>query len=268
MKLELVNDNSAPAAGESLEKSLIPTQARVPGATPAVIKETNITGSSSAAAETRLPDRLDKLRILEDSLEAEKQKFAGASPRQRLQECLLKSSLWLTDRMAGQSSPKHLSQLDRLAQVYLERQRNDMAELTYLRALHIREQFYGKGQPELAISVQGLAAICELRGDFVRAEELYKEAIELQENGLRKILFLYSEKVSDAAKLSGQLDQLFNCVSSLSRLYASQGRQHLCAVVYEKALALSKEIVEREPSARTVLDESVKEHLRVMSHLA
>ena len=266
LKLDLVNDSCQSEEESSPAKSLIPKVAKIQAPAPAVIKETNLSCVPTAPIELRSLERSRELRCLEESL-LETSVAERLSLKLQVTECLLKSHLWLTDRIAGQSSPKHLAQLDRLAEIYQSRQRNDLAELTHQRALHIREQFYGKGQPELAVSVRGLAGVQLSRSNFQRAEELYKEAIELYENGLRKILFLYSEKVTDAAKLGVQLNELFGTVSDLSRLYAVQGRQQLCAVVYEKALALTSEIIEREPAAEETLNEAVKQHLNAMQEL-
>jgi hypothetical protein len=262
LKLDLVNESSV---DQTESKSMIPELARIQ--LPDSVNDSSAQASSETA-DSRSQEISGRLRNLEFRLEQQRQNVARTNAKQHLQECFLKSSLWLTDRVAGQSSPKHLSQLDRLAQIYFERQRNDLAELTHMRALHIREEFYGKGQPELACSLQGLATIAEVRGNYSRAEELYKEAIELQANGLRKILFLFSEKVTDAARLSCQLDQLFACVRSLSNLYALQGRQRLCVVVYEKAQSLAAEIIEREPSAEPVLNETIARHMEAMKELA
>ncbi len=266
LKLDLVNDSCQAEEEPNAAKSLIPKVAKVQAPAPAVVKESNLSCVPTAPIELRSLERTRELRCLEESL-LETSAAERLSLKLQVTECLLKSHLWLTDRIAGQSSPKHLAQLDRLAGIYQSRQRNDLAELTHQRALHIREQFYGKGQPELAVSVRGLAGVQLSRSNFQRAEELYKEAIELYENGLRKILFLYSEKVTDAAKLGAQLNELFGTVGDLSRLYALQGRQQLCSVVYEKALALSSEIIEREPAAEETLNEAVKQHLNAMQEL-
>ncbi len=232
--------------------------------------QSNLTCTPSAPIELRSMERSERLRALEDQLteQGEKQDSVD-STKLRIMESWLKSSLWITDRVVGQSSPRHLSQLDQLAELYFEQQRNDLAELTYLRALHIREQFYGKGQPELAVSVTGLAKIYEVRGNYVRAEEMYKEAISLQESGLRKVLFLYSEKVIDASKLTKQIDAIFSSITDICRLYSRLGKGQQCAVVYEKALGLSAEIAEREPAAAAnELKECIERRLDGMKQLS
>lgn len=247
--------------------SMIPDLAKA-ACNPAVAHPSNLTCVPSTPIELRSLERTEKLRSLEDELlEPEREKNAQSKIKFKISECFLKSSLWVKDRIVGQSSPKHLEELDRLANLYFEQQRNDLAELTHLRALHIREQFYGKKQPELAVSLRGLASIYEARGNYLRAEEMQKEAIEMQENGLRKMLFLYSEKVIDSGKLSQQLDDLFASVAELANLYALTGKQKICNVVYEKAVALTSDICEREPTVEHILHQVVQPHIDAMREL-
>ncbi|MBX9722695.1 MAG: tetratricopeptide repeat protein, partial [Candidatus Obscuribacterales bacterium] len=264
LKLDLLDQQKTKLSSPN---SMIPSIAEVqtPGTTGA-----NLTCVPSAPIELRSMERSDKLRELEDQLlEAEEKQATVGNTKLRILESWLKSSLWITDRVVGQSSPKHLVQLDQLADLYFEQQRNDLAELTHLRALHIREQFYGKGQPELAISVSGLAKIYEARGNYIRAEEMYKEAISLQESGLRKILFLYSEKVIDSSKLTKQIDAIFASITDLSRMYAKLGKASQCAVVCEKAIGLSAEIAEREPAvAENELKGCIEKHIDEMRLLS
>lgn len=270
LKLDLLqNDLSSFTMPESHGNSMIPEAAKVHGANPAVLNPSNLTCVPSAPIELRSLERTEKLRSLEDELLDPESDAAGRSGiKHKSREYWLKCNLWLTDRLFGQSSPKHLEKLDGLAHLYFEQQNNDLAELTHLRALHIREQFFGKGQPELAENVRGLARIYEARGNYARAEEMYKEAIQLQEGGLRKVLFLYSERVIGNDKLDERLDALFACIADLSRLYSFQGKQSLCAVVYEKALALAAEIEEREPNAQQALKGSAASHLKTMEQFS
>jgi tetratricopeptide (TPR) repeat protein len=270
LKLDLLqNDVPSFSMPEHGSNSMIPEIAKVHGNNPAVLNPSNLTCVPSAPIELRSLERTEKLRSLEDELlDPEFEDGSKSKIRHKSREYWLKCNLWITDRLFGQSSPKHLEKLDRLAQLYFEQQNNDLSELTHLRALHIREQFFGKGQPELAENVRGLARIYETRGNFARAEEMYKEAIQLQEGGLRKVLFLYSERVIGNDKLDERLDLLFACIADLSRLYSMQGKQNLCAVVYEKALALAAEIQEREPNAEQALHGSAASHLKTMEELS
>lgn len=266
-QLNLVSDVNFgfPDTGE-FTKSMIPSIAKAPNAIPSVVNPANISCVPSAPIELRSLERTDKLRSLEEELlDEHREHLTRINWRLQAKECWLKSCLWLTDRLSGQSSPKHLEKLDELAKLYFEQQKNDLAELTHLRALHIREQFFGKRQPELAESVRGLAQIYEARGNYARAEQMYKEAIDLQEGGIRKVLFLYSEKVTDDERLRKQLVQLFSTINDLSQLYLNQGKQPLCAMVYEKALALWDAISEREPNAKPVLRESADKYLDSMA---
>lgn len=262
-QLDLVSDINI---GDSKTSSMIPKTAEIQNARPAVVNPANISCIPSAPIELRSLERSDKLRSLEDELlEPHRKEVSRLHWRLKMKECALKTSLWVTDRMAGQSSPKHLEKLDRLAALYFDQQKNDLAELAHMRALHIREQFFGKKQPELAKNIRGLASIYEARGNYIRAEQMYKEAIELQESGIRKILFLFSERVTDEAKLHEQLDQLFSCINDLNNLYVLLGKQNLCSVVFEKAQSVWDAIAEHEPAAIPALQEVADKYLKTMS---
>ncbi len=271
LALDLVNETDCLSMqlGNTEESSMIPSVARVPNQAPGVMHAANLACVPTAPIELRSLERSDKLRSLEDELlEPHRQKVAKSNWNLQLAECFLKSSLWLRDRISGQSSPKHLEHLDRLAELYFEQQRYDLAELTHLRALHIREQHYGKNQPELANNVLGLAAIYEARGNYLRAEQLYKDAISLQESGLRKIIFLFSEKVTDEGRLSQEFESLFCCINGLCRLYLEQGKKQLCAVVLEKAESVWQEIIDREPGAKQVLTNAAGKYLERMREMS
>lgn len=209
------------------------------------------------------------LRDMESSL-LEQKSPPGAPPliKKRSLEYLLKCKLWAADRVFGQSSPRHLEQLDKLADLYFEQNKLDLAELTHMRALHLREQFFGKGQPELAINIRGLARVCAARGNLNRADELFKKALELQESGLRKILFLYSEQVIGDARLKKELEPIFAGIAELAELYADNGRQSFCRVLYDKAEALIAEIIRQLPSSELTLNRSSSHHLRNIRQLS
>ncbi len=215
-------------------------------------------------------DRPDKLRELEDQLAISEHDTSCSMTtfKREMTETYLKACLWLMDRVKGPSSSMHLSYLDRLAELYFSRQRNELAELTHLRALHIRERVIGAKQPELAINIFGLAKIHEARGNNARAEELYREAVDLQELGLRKTLFLYSEKVIDGTKLSSQIDPLFASMAELVRFLVSQRKMKEAANVQAKAVHLFQDISERESeSLRSVLSATIEPHLLTMKEL-
>ncbi|MBX9685158.1 MAG: tetratricopeptide repeat protein [Candidatus Obscuribacterales bacterium] len=265
LRLNLLNElQSAPTASTQTH-SMIPPAAQTQNQT--LLKAQELSCVPSAPIELRSLERTEKLRSLEDEL-LDPQKGKASNLQMHLKECWLKSSLWFTDRIVGQSSPRHLEKLDKLARLHFEQQRNDLAELTHLRALHIREQHYGKRQTELAVNLQGLAEIYESRGNYLRAEEMYKEAIEVQENGLRKVLFLFSEKVIDEVKLETQLDAMFASIAGLAGLYALQNQNNLCTVILEKAEALVEEIHKREPAAASALSRSSEKHIQKIKECA
>lgn len=215
-------------------------------------------------------ERPDKLRELEDQLAISEQDTSCSMTtfKREMTETYLKTCLWLTDRIKGPSSPMHLQFLDRLAELYFSRQRNEMAELTHLRALHIRERFYGAKQPDLAINIFGLAKINESRGNFTRAEELFQEAADLQELGLRKILFLYNEKVIDGSKLASQLEPLFATFAEFVRFLVCQRQMKEAASIQLKAVQLFQDISERESQElRSVLSTTIEPHLLTIKEL-
>ena len=215
-------------------------------------------------------ERPDKLRELEDQLAISEQDTSCSMTtfKREMTETYLKACLWVMDRVKGPSSQMHLQFLDRLAELYFSRQRNEMAELTHLRALHIRERLYGAKQPDLATNVSGLARINESRGNMQRAEELYKEAVDLQEMGLRKNLFLYSEKVIDGAKLAMQVEPLFSSMAELVRFFVSQRKVKEAAAVQSKAVQLFQDMSVRESaSLRSVLSSIIEPHLLTMKEI-
>lgn len=215
-------------------------------------------------------ERPDKLRELEDQLAISEvdSSCSMTTFKREMTETYLKACLWLMDRIKGPSSPMHLRFLDRLADLYFSRQRNEMAELTHLRALHIRERFHGSKQPELAINIFGLAKIYEARGNFARAEELYREAADLQELGLRKILFLYNEGVIDGSKLSSQIEPLFSSLAELVRFLVSQRKMKEAANIQAKAVQIFQDISERESETlRSVLSSAIEPHLLTIKEL-
>ena len=60
----------------------------------------------------------------------------------------------------------------------------DKAEVPAQRSLQLREQALGKGHPEVAESLSGLAAVYQLRSDFPRAEPALQRALQVRESAL------------------------------------------------------------------------------------
>lgn len=264
MSMEVINQLPAPEF-PSLGSSMIPPIADV-----APLMDTGNFQAVSMTPSER-SDRPDKLRELEDQLAVSEQRNSTStlgSIKEDLVESYLKSCLWVMDRLKGQSSPTHLRFLDRLACLYFDRQRFELSELTHLRALHIREKCYGSKQPELSINMFGLAQIYECRNNLLRAEDLYRESIDLQELGLRKTLFLFSERVIDAGKFSGMVEPLFYKFSELVRFLVTQRKMKEAASLQERAVKIYTEISERESEAlRAILSSVVEPHLLTIKEL-
>ena len=214
-------------------------------------------------------ERPDRLRELEDQLAVAEHDSDSSVRTLRLDitEAYLKSCLWIVDRIKGQSSPAHLAHLDRLADIYFSRQRNDLAELTHLRALHIREHFHGAKQPELCPNISGLARIYDSRGNFVRAEEMYREAAALHERGLRKILFLYSERVIDANRLCKQVEPIFASFAELVNFLVTQRKMKEAAAVQNRATQLFNEITGESAGLHSILGSVIEPHLLTIQEL-
>lgn len=215
-------------------------------------------------------ERPDRLRELEDQL-AEAEHAAGSSLRTLkldIAESYLKSCLWIIDRIKGQSSPMHLPFLDQLADIYFSRQRNDMAELTHLRALHIREKFHGVKQAELHVNISGLARIYECRGNASRAGEMYLEAVDLLESGLRKTLFLFSEKVIDESKLAQQVQPLFASFAELVKFLVAQRQMKDAAAIQHRAVSLYDDITAGQSNGlQAILSSVIEPHLLTIKEL-
>ncbi|MCH4904383.1 tetratricopeptide repeat protein, partial [Cylindrospermopsis raciborskii CHAB3438] len=59
------------------------------------------------------------------------------------------------------------------------------AEQLYIRALSIREQQLGENHPDVASSLNNLAALYENQGRYTEAEQLYIPALSIQERLLK-----------------------------------------------------------------------------------
>lgn len=174
-------------------------------------------------------------------------------------ECVFKTLLWANALVRGQSSPSLIPLLDGLAAIYGEKHQNDDAETMHLRALSIKESYYGTRQPELAINVSGLADIYRRRHNFSRAEQMYKEAMRLHEKSVRKNLFLFSQGVFDEAKLTREIDALFRCIAGLADTYETQKKSHATRELYEAAMTLWTEIAQKTNHKLDVVLETIVE---------
>lgn len=178
----------------------------------------------------------------------------------------IKSALELIARVKGQNSAMLLPFLDRLAHIHLEKQHNDLAELVHLRALHIREEFYGSRHPELAGNILGIARIYHLRSNGSRAEQLYREAAELYQKGLRKTVFMCVQGVVSTDKLIAEVESLFTCLINLFELNQNPEAVKKSSQLQEKTITLLLELLEKNPVLDPVLQSSVEHYLSNVQH--
>ncbi|MBY0547217.1 MAG: tetratricopeptide repeat protein [Candidatus Obscuribacterales bacterium] len=186
------------------------------------------------------------------------------SVTREIREFSLKSIIWFRDVI--RSSPaSQLQAIDALADIYSRKQQNDNAETLHLKALHIKESYYGAKQPELANNISGLAEIYCRRRNFPRAEQMYKEAVQLYEKSVRKQLFLASQNVCEQGKLAREVEALFRCFAGLAETYQLQKKNTACRDLYETAMALWTEISDRaEHRLDSVLQTMIERYIAVV----
>lgn len=186
------------------------------------------------------------------------------SAKRELCELAWKSIIWLGDN-CRRSPVSQLPAIDALAGINSEKQQNDNAEMLHLKALHIKETYYGAKQPELAVNVSGLAEIYCRRRNFPRAEQMYKEAVQLYEKSVRKQLFLASQNACEQGKLSREVEALFRCIAGLAETYQLQKKNTACRDLYETAMSLWTEISDKaEHRLDSVLQTMIERYIAVV----
>ena len=180
-------------------------------------------------------------------------------------ERVLSTALWLNDCFGAAASPRQAKILDGLAEIYGQKQQNEDAETMHLRALQIKENYYGRHQAELAVNVSGLAEIYLRRCNFARAEQMYKEAVGLYEKGVRKQLFLFSQGISERDNLASEMEALFRSIAALAQTYEAQRKGAATRDLYETAMALWTEISGRvDHGLDSVLQLIIERYIAVM----
>lgn len=186
------------------------------------------------------------------------------SMKREVREFSLKSIIWFRD-VVRCSPSSQLQAIDALAQIYSQKQQNDNAETLHLKALHIKESYYGAKQPELANNISGLAEIYCRRRNFPRAEQMYKEAVQLYEKSVRKQLFLASQNVCEQGKLAREVEAPFRCFAGLAETYQLQKKNTACRDLYETAMSLWTEISDRaEHRLDSVLQTMIERYIAVV----
>lgn len=214
--------------------------------------------------EVELP--ATKLRRLEKAIAAHKEPESFTKKiRDACFHYGLTTAIQVVEMWKGKDSPRHLlPYLDQLSAFYSDKQLNDLAEINYARALRIREAYYGRKQPELAISIAGLACIHHRRGNYRQAEKHYKEAADLYHKGLRKTAFMYSRGTASANKFTKEMEALFSCLSNLTRLYADSGKMTRSLEQYEKALMLWTDLLEQDLRLESVILQTIDSYITAM----
>ncbi|MDM8561902.1 tetratricopeptide repeat protein [Candidatus Marithioploca araucensis] len=111
----------------------------------------------------------------------------------------------------------------------------DQAKPLYERALAIREKVFGKEHPDVAESLNNLAALHEAQGNYDQAKPLYERALAIREK-------VFSKEHPDVA-LS---------LNNLASLHNSQGNYDQAKSLYERSLAIREKVFGKEhPSVAT-----------------
>jgi tetratricopeptide (TPR) repeat protein len=100
--------------------------------------------------------------------------------------------------------------------IYTETARNDLyeeAELLYKRALEIREKALGPDHLYVAISLNNLARLYQIRGNYAEAEPLFKRSLEITEKTLgpeHPDVVTILENLTKCRREMGMLDEAEN----------------------------------------------------------
>ena len=104
--------------------------------------------------------------------------------------------------------------------------RYEQAESPYLEALAMRKQLLGKAHPDVATSLNNLAALYDAQGRYGEAEPLYLEALAMMKQ-------LLGKTHPDVA----------TSLNNLAALYDAQGRYEEAEPLYLEALAMRKQLL-------------------------
>jgi len=108
-------------------------------------------------------------------------------------EPLFKQALEIDQKVLGPEHPDTAMRLDNLGQLYLRMGEHvkaeplleqALAEPLFRQALEIRQKVLGREHPATAISLNNLALLYHVMGDYAQAEPLYKEALDIRQKVL------------------------------------------------------------------------------------
>lgn len=157
-----------------------------------------------------------------------------------------------------------------IGNTYRDLGRLDDAEVLLVSALEMRKDLFGGLHPDVAESVHDLAHLKDVRGDYVQAAELYREALRLNRelgdkeddiarilNGLAWVMFELSdyetaERFSrEAIALRRELDdeqtrEMAGCLNNLALIVEAQGDFEEAEKLYRRVLFIEENILGRE----------------------
>ena len=142
-------------------------------------------------------------------------------------------------RQYGQSDPRYANTVNNLGELYRKQAKFAQAEPIYAELLDIAETKLPQKRQEAAVLVNNVAAFHRDKGDYPKAEELYKKAIAIWTNEVKKM-----SDPNYAAMLSG-----------LARVYKDEGRYADSEPLYKQALQIREASQGAEsPEVAAVLD--------------
>ncbi|NEQ81057.1 MAG: tetratricopeptide repeat protein, partial [Moorea sp. SIO2I5] len=163
---------------------------------------------------------------------------------------------------------------------YSRQGRYQEAEPLYQQALDLRKRLLGEEHPDVATSLNNLAALYSRQGRYQQAEPLYQQALQLFKRllgeehldvatSLNNLAFLYEsqgryqeaeplyQQALDLRKrlLGEEHPDVATSLNNLAFLYSSQGRYQEAEPLYQQALQLKKRVLgEEHPSVATSLN--------------
>jgi CHAT domain-containing protein len=108
--------------------------------------------------------------------------------------CLL-NAIDIYEKILGQKNPDYASSLNSLASLYKDMGNYEKAESLYLATIDIWEKELGKDHPYYATDLNNLAILYTEIGLVEKAEPLYIEISQLEQDELRKAIFLSEQEL-------------------------------------------------------------------------
>ncbi len=122
--------------------------------------------------------------------------------------------------------------------LYYGEERYDHAIIVGKDALQVAEQAYGPNHPNIAVSLNNLAAVYRAQGQYAQAEPLYKRSLAIDETAL-------GPDHPDVAQ----------SLNNLAELYSAQGKYAQAELLYKRSLAISEKAFGPDhPTSATILN--------------